>query len=50
MDGDLPEEKSSSDGALLSKTMGSLPLLRTIGCSARSPSYTSFLSSRFFST
>ena len=36
MDGDLSKDNSSSVGASLSETMGSFPLLRTTGCSARS--------------
>ena len=49
MDGDLSEDNSSSTGVSPSpKVMGSFPLLWAIGCSARSPSRTSFLSSRFF--
>ena len=51
MDGDLPKDNSSFAGASSSpKIMGYFPLLRTIGCSARSPSCTSFPSSRIFST
>ena len=51
MDGDLPEDSSSSIGASLSpKIMGSFLLLWTIGCSAQSPSRTSFPGSRLFST
>ena len=51
MDGDLPEDNSSSVGVSSSpKIMGSFLLLRTIGCSARSPSRTSFPCSRLFST
>ena len=33
MDGDLPEDNSSSIVASLSETMGSFPLLRAIGYS-----------------
>ena len=51
MDGDLPEDNSSSIGASTSSgIMGSFPLLRAIGCLARSPSCTSLPSSRLFST
>ena len=51
MDGDLKEDNSSSTRAsLLLEIMGSFPLLRTISCSARLPSHTSFSSLRLFST
>ena len=51
VDGDLPEDNSSSAGASPSpKIMGSFPLLWIIGCSAQSPSRTSFPSARLFST
>ena len=51
MDGDLLEDNSSFVGASPSlEIMGSFPLLRTIRCSSRSPSHTSFPSSRLFST
>ena len=51
MDGDLPEDNSSSAGASQSpEVMGSFPLLRAIGCSTRSPSHASFPSSQVFST
>ena len=48
MDGDLPEDNSSSvKASSSSEIMGSSPLLRTIGCSARSPSRTSFQGHNF---
>ena len=51
MDRDFSEDNSSSAKASPSpKLMGSFPLLQTIGCSTRSPSHTSFPSSRLFST
>ena len=51
MDGDLPEDNSSSARVSPSlEIMDSFPLLRTIGCLAQSPSRTSFLNSRIFST
>ena len=51
VDRDLPEDNSSSAGVSPSlEVMGSFPLLRAIGCSARSSSHTSFLSLRLFST
>ena len=43
VDGDLPEDNSSSVGASPSpEIIGSLPLFRAIRCLARSPSRTSF--------
>ena len=43
MDGDLPEDNSSSVGVSPSlEIMSSFPLLRAIGCSTQSPSRTSF--------
>ena len=51
MDGDFLENNSSSAKASPSpEIMGYFPLLRTIGGSTRSPSHTSFPSSRRFST
>ena len=51
MDEDLPEGNSSSARESPSPEItGSFPLLRTIGGLARSPSRTSFPSSRLFST
>ena len=51
MDRDLPEDNSSSVGASISSgIMDSFPLLRAIGCLARSPSCTSLPSSQLFFT
>ena len=49
MDGDLPEDNSSSAGASTSsRIMGPFPLLQAIRCSARSPSLHPFQVSGFF--
>ena len=49
MDEELPKDNSSFVGASpLLEIMGSFPLLQTIGGLVRSPSRTSFPSSRFF--